>query len=111
MSGRRRPSHLAMIPVVAIAFGLGIGTGSFFGATDAGATSRLSTVATGQFAKTARPTTLTGSKPSSTKAAVTHDLAYDLAEANGKVVAVGKAAYYGSASEAPGRSRRRPRLH
>src|ERR1039457_2599311 len=99
MSGRRRPSHLAMIPVVAIAFGLGIGTGSFFGATDAGATSRLSTVPTAQFAKTARPTTLTGSKPSSTKAAVTHDLAYDLAEANGKVVAVGKAAYYGSASE------------
>jgi hypothetical protein len=28
---------------------------------------------------------------------VTHDLAYDLVEANGKVVAVGQAAYFGSA--------------
>jgi hypothetical protein len=86
-----------MLPVVTIALAIGLGTGSFFGATDAGATSRLSTVATGQFAKTARPTRLTGSKASSTRAAVTDDLAYDLAEANGKVVAVGKAAYYGSA--------------
>ena len=43
MSDRRRPSRLAMISVVTIGFAIGLGTGSFFGATDAGATSRLST--------------------------------------------------------------------
>ena len=83
-----------MISVVAIAFAIGLGTGSLVGVGDAGATQRLGTGSVGQFATS---TALTASKPNSTKAAVTHALAYDLVEANGKVVAVGKAAYYGSA--------------
>jgi hypothetical protein len=83
-----------MISVVTIALAIGLGTSSFVCAGDAGATPRLGTASVGQFATSSA---LTGSKPSSTRAAVTNDLAYDLAEANGKVVAVGKAAYYGSA--------------
>jgi len=83
-----------MISVVTIALAIGLGTSSFVCAGDAGATPRLGTASVGQFATSSA---LTGSKPSSTRAAVTNDLAYDLAEANGRVVAVGKAAYYGSA--------------
>jgi hypothetical protein len=79
-----------MISVVAIAFAIGLGTSSFVGAGDAGATQRLGTAAVGQFAAS---TARTASKPSSTKAVVPHDLSYDLAEADGKIVAVGKAAY------------------
>ena len=113
MSGRRRPSRLAMIPVVAIAFGLGLSTGSFFSARDAGATPRLGTVAPRQFPESAPSAALTASKSTaSTQATVTPELAYDLAEANGKVEPLGGAAYYGSAfGTLPRRAHCRPGLH
>ena len=87
-----------MIPVVAIAFGLGLSTGSFFSARDAGATPRLGTVTPRQFPESAPSAALTASKSTaSPQATVTPELAYDLAEANGKVEPLGGAAYYGSA--------------
>jgi hypothetical protein len=98
MSGRRRPSRLAVIWFVSIAFGLG--TSSFFGASGAGATSRLGTAPAGRFGRTAPSATITAPKPSArAKGAVQSvgRLAYDLVEANGKVSALGGAAYYGSA--------------
>ena len=87
-----------MIWFVSIAFGLG--TSSFFGASGAGATSRLGTAPAGRFGRTAPSATITAPKPSArAKGAVQSvgRLAYDLVEANGKVSALGGAAYYGSA--------------
>ncbi len=98
MSGRRRPSRLAMILVVAIAFWLALGTGSFFSAGDAGATPRLGTAAPLRFPGGTPSAALTASESTArTQATVTPEVAYDLAEANGKVESLGGAAYYGSA--------------
>ncbi|MFZ2057140.1 MAG: hypothetical protein WAV54_07010, partial [Acidimicrobiales bacterium] len=98
MSGRRRPSRLAVISFVSIAFGLG--TSSLLGASGAGATSWPGTAPAGRFGRTAPNATITAPKPSArAKGAVpsARSLAYDLVEANGKVSALGGAAYYGSA--------------
>src|ERR1035438_778448 len=100
MSVRRRPSRLGMMSAVAVAvaFALGLGTSPFLGASDAGATPRLGTAAVGQTARSEPSAALALAKSdASTQATVTPELAYDLAQANGKVEPLGGAAYYGSA--------------
>ena len=84
-----------MIPVVALAFALGLGAGPYLGTGAAGATTGRGGAA---FARGGSSTPLTASTPAvTTGLAVTPEIAYDLAEANGKVEPLGGAAYYGSA--------------
>jgi hypothetical protein len=100
-NGRGRRPRIATNALVALVLGLGLGASWFFARDNADRAARLSTSGAERPGRTAPGLTdAAAARTAGVNAAASPPLAYDLAEADGVVTALGGAAYYGSEPKA-----------